>query len=87
MGWGWPPRLLRAVPQLSAEYIAATWHNRPAEVIESFFGGLELAAPYSQAGMLIGGQIAAIDAELAKRPNASPAQAGNADSAEIPRPL
>jgi hypothetical protein len=48
---------------------------------------LGLASPYSQAGALIGGQIAAIDAELAKRPDASPAQAGNAGSAEIPRPL
>jgi S-adenosyl methyltransferase len=31
--------------QLSAEYTAATWHNHPAEVIESFFGGLELSGP------------------------------------------
>ena len=31
--------------QLSAEYTAATWHNHPAEVIESFFGGLELVGP------------------------------------------
>lgn len=45
---------------------------------------LGLASPYSQAGMVIGVQIAAIDAELAKRPDASPAQAGNAGSAEIP---
>ena len=31
--------------QLSAEYTPATWHNHPAEVVESFFGGLELAGP------------------------------------------
>ena len=31
--------------QLSAEYTAATWHNHPAEVVESFFGGVELAGP------------------------------------------
>jgi hypothetical protein len=31
--------------QLSAEYTAATWHNHPAEVIESFFSGLELVGP------------------------------------------
>ena len=31
--------------QLSAEYTAATWHNHPAEVVESFFGGLVLAGP------------------------------------------
>jgi O-methyltransferase involved in polyketide biosynthesis len=31
--------------QLSAEYTSATWHNHPAEVVESFFGGLELAGP------------------------------------------
>jgi O-methyltransferase involved in polyketide biosynthesis len=31
--------------QLSVEYTPATWHNHPAEVVESFFGGLELAGP------------------------------------------
>jgi O-methyltransferase involved in polyketide biosynthesis len=31
--------------QLSAEYTPATWHNHPAEVVKSFFGGLELAGP------------------------------------------
>ena len=31
--------------QLSAEYTPVTWHNHPAEVVESFFGGLELAGP------------------------------------------
>ena len=31
--------------QLSAEYTAATWHNHPAAVVESFFGGLVLAGP------------------------------------------
>ena len=48
---------------------------------------LALAAPYSPAGTVIGGEIAAIDAELAKRPDASPAQAGKVGSAEIPQPL
>jgi hypothetical protein len=31
--------------QLAQQYTAATWHNHPAEVVESFFGGLELAGP------------------------------------------
>ena len=48
---------------------------------------LGLASPSSPAGTVIGVQIAAIDAELAKRPDASPAQAGSAGSAEIARPL
>ena len=31
--------------QLAQQYTAATWYNHPAEVVESFFGGLELAGP------------------------------------------
>jgi len=31
--------------RLAQQYTAATWHNHPAEVIESFFDGLELAGP------------------------------------------
>ena len=31
--------------RLAQQYTAATWHNHPAEVVESFFGGLELAGP------------------------------------------
>ena len=31
--------------RLAQQYTAATWHNHPAEVVESFFEGLELAGP------------------------------------------
>jgi len=31
--------------RLAQQYTAATWHNHPVEVVESFFGGLELAGP------------------------------------------
>ncbi len=31
--------------QLAQQYTAATWHNHPAEVVRSFFGGLELVGP------------------------------------------
>ncbi len=31
--------------RLAQQYTAATWHNHPAEVVESFFGGLELVGP------------------------------------------
>ncbi|MGH3188627.1 MAG: SAM-dependent methyltransferase [Streptosporangiaceae bacterium] len=31
--------------RLAEQYTAATWHNHPAEVAESFFGGLELVGP------------------------------------------
>ena len=31
--------------RLAQQYTAATWHNHPAEVVESFFDGLELAGP------------------------------------------
>jgi hypothetical protein len=44
---------------------------------------LGLASPCSPAGTVIGVQIAAIDAELSKRPDASLAQVGNAGGAEI----
>jgi hypothetical protein len=48
---------------------------------------LGLAGPSSQAGMVTGVQMAAIDAELARRPDAGLARAGDAVLAEIPRPL
>ena len=31
--------------RLAQQYTAATWHNHPTEVVESFFDGLELAGP------------------------------------------
>ena len=31
--------------QLAEEYTAATWHNHSAEVVASFFAGLELVGP------------------------------------------
>ena len=31
--------------RLAQQYTAATWHNHPAEVVESFFAGLELVGP------------------------------------------
>jgi hypothetical protein len=43
-----------------------------------------LTGPHSQAGTVIGVQIAAIDAELASRPDACPAQAGDTGMTEIP---
>jgi len=42
---GWSLDDPELAKQLSAEYTPATWHNHPAEVVESFFGGLELAGP------------------------------------------
>jgi hypothetical protein len=46
-----------------------------------------LAGPYSHVAVVAGVQIQEIDAELARRPDASPEQADDAGPAEIPRPL
>ncbi|MGH3201496.1 MAG: hypothetical protein ACRDP5_05505 [Streptosporangiaceae bacterium] len=47
---------------------------------------LGLSPPYSPMGIVIRTQIAAIDAELARRPDTGPEQAGEAGAAEISRP-
>ena len=47
---------------------------------------LGLSPPYSPMGVVIRTQIAAIDAELARRPDTGPAQAGEAGAVEISRP-
>jgi hypothetical protein len=63
---------------------AAQWRTAELQAIRrDLAASLALASPHSQAGTVTGVQIAAIDAELARRPDASSAQAGNAAS----RPL
>jgi hypothetical protein len=47
---------------------------------------LGLSPPYSPMGIVIRTQIAAIDAELAKRPTTDPAQPGDVGAAGISRP-
>jgi hypothetical protein len=47
---------------------------------------LGLAPPSSPMGLVIRTQIAAIDTELARRPDTGPAPAGQAGAAEISRP-
>lgn len=47
---------------------------------------LGLSPPYSPMGVVIRTQLAAIDAELARRPDTGPAQGGDAGVAGISRP-
>ena len=47
---------------------------------------LRLSPPHSPMGVVIRTQIAAIDAELARRPDTGPAPVGEASVAEISRP-
>ncbi len=47
---------------------------------------LGLSPPYSPMGVVIRARVAAIDAELARRPDTGPAQAGEAGNVEISRP-
>jgi len=64
---------------------AAQWRTAELQAVRRDLAvSLALASPHSQAGTVTGVQIAAIDAELARRPDASPAQAGNAGNADIP---
>jgi hypothetical protein len=64
---------------------AAQWRTAELQAVRRDLAvSLALASPHSQAGTVTGVQIAAIDAELARRPDASPAQAGNAGSVGIP---
>ena len=46
---------------------------------------LGLSPPHSPMGVVIRTQIAAIDAELARRPDTGPAQVGEAGAVEISR--
>ncbi len=62
----------------------AQWTTAELQAVRrDLAASLALASPSSQAGTVIGVQIAAIDAELAKRPDARPAHVGNVGSAEI----
>jgi len=54
---------------------AAQWRTAELQAVRRDPAvSLALASPHSQAGTVTGVQIAAIDAELARRPDASPAQ-------------
>jgi len=54
---------------------AAQWRTAELQAVRRDLAvSLALASPHSQAGTVTGVQIAAIDAELARRPDASPAR-------------
>jgi len=69
---------------------AAQWRTAELQAVRRDLAvSLALASPHSQAGTVTGVQIAAIDAELARRPDASPAQVATPATPAMPtsRPL